>query len=587
MKSRVTIFFIFLSIQVFGQKDSSVKISPSHVLDGVYIPEHLPNRQQRKNQNLAINYIIPELKDSIRFAKLISKAKYFKTYYSQKPLEIKDAVYFSQMSELVFDTVKNYNKSIFFINADTNQLHRHKVLPSSLRFYCDSAWLEKDKEDSLSPWQINARVILPMENYLRPFYFSTHEVTNAEYREFVNWVRDSIARELLGELDADKWWNKKDKNGVERKDGGHALKWDVKLNYNDTNEVVRETLNELYLPVKKRFYRTKEFDTRKLNYYYNKKVPIVNVYPDTLCWVHDFTYSFNEPMTNNYFWHPVYNDYPVVGVSYPQVIAFLCWKTKMKQQEFNAKGIKLNIEYDLPSEIEWDIVATAEKQNSKKKIFTENYKYLCDDSWLTDLEIENPLIIDTISDKISGSGKYYYHNWTTLTRRNFLSETIKENFGMDNNLTADNSFHTFKADLSKINSDKQDKKKKNPLLISNLDANNISFMGGNVSEWLKESYHENWKNLFKIRQELLSKIKGEDAKLLKELEKYYDTYNGRDGHLIRGANWFDERYSNKYEKNVAGMKAKRFSNNSNIPPVFWSHCTVGFRYVIHVTYKDK
>ena len=24
---------------------------------------------------------------------------------------------------------------------------------------------------------------------------------------------------------------------------------------------------------------------------------VINVYPDTLCWIHDFTYSFNEPMT--------------------------------------------------------------------------------------------------------------------------------------------------------------------------------------------------------------------------------------------------------------------------------------------------
>lgn len=29
---------------------------------------------------------------------------------------------------------------------------------------------------------------------VKPFYISDHEVTNGEYREFVNWVRDSIAR---------------------------------------------------------------------------------------------------------------------------------------------------------------------------------------------------------------------------------------------------------------------------------------------------------------------------------------------------------------------------------------------------------
>ena len=28
---------------------------------------------------------------------------------------------------------------------------------------------------------------------------------------------------------------------------------------------------------------------------------IINVYPDTLCWIHDFTYANNEYMTNMYF----------------------------------------------------------------------------------------------------------------------------------------------------------------------------------------------------------------------------------------------------------------------------------------------
>ena len=30
----------------------------------------------------------------------------------------------------------------------------------------------------------------------------------------------------------------------------------------------------------------------------------VNIYPDIFCWIRDFSYSYNEPMTRNYFWHP-------------------------------------------------------------------------------------------------------------------------------------------------------------------------------------------------------------------------------------------------------------------------------------------
>jgi sulfatase modifying factor 1 len=44
--------------------------------------------------------------------------------------------------------------------------------------------------------------------------------------------------------------------------------------------------------------------------------------------VHDFTYSYNEPMTENYFWHPAYDDYPVVGVTWSQAKAFNVWRTQ-------------------------------------------------------------------------------------------------------------------------------------------------------------------------------------------------------------------------------------------------------------------
>ena len=43
---------------------------------------------------------------------------------------------------------------------------------------------------------------------------------------------------------------------------------------------------------------------------------VINVYPDTLCWIHDFTYANNDYMTNMYFWHPAYDEYPVVGVTW-------------------------------------------------------------------------------------------------------------------------------------------------------------------------------------------------------------------------------------------------------------------------------
>jgi formylglycine-generating enzyme len=260
---------------------------------------------------------------------------------------------------------------------------------------------------------------------LQAYYMDQTEISNNEYRQFVNWVRDSIARELLGVLDEERWKNRMDQFEVERvaqyEDKGYNLKWNERLEYDDQDEEIRNALNEMYLPVKERFYTRKEFDARKMNFLYyridlrkaakktNRFLPnsspdandptksfingvghsiedvdttkdglgyylienkgprkdrsvfivkdVVNVYPDTLAWVHDFVYSFNEPMTNNYFWHPAYDDYPVVGVSWKQCRAFCVWRTQYLNSYFLTIGHSMVNDFRLPTESEWEYSA--------------------------------------------------------------------------------------------------------------------------------------------------------------------------------------------------------------------------------------
>src|SRR5690606_27730321 len=96
-----------------------------------------------------------------------------------------------------------------------------------------------------------------------------------------------------------------------------------------------ELLDEMYYQGDDVMYGKREMDVSKLEFEYSwadmkaaandkgnsprstfikkDKIPI---YPDTMVWIRDFSYSYNEPMTRNYFWHPAYDDYPVVGVSW-------------------------------------------------------------------------------------------------------------------------------------------------------------------------------------------------------------------------------------------------------------------------------
>lgn len=244
------------------------------------------------------------------------------------------------------------------------------------------------------PYALNAKsktVTIPA------FYIDIHEISNNEYRQFVYYVRDSLYLDALAQNDDDRYFYAEDEQGRELDrfiDKGYILNWEEEIDWED-EDIFDLLYDEFYLQGSDRFYNRKQVDSRKLNYRYwwvdfkgaaSKSgkdeeygevnslnqlhsvrghsdrsqfviEEIINVYPDTLVWVHDFTYSYGEPLTETYFWHPAYDDYPVVGVTWGQSKAFNAWRTQILNEWKQQNGESFVQRFRMPSEAEWEYAA--------------------------------------------------------------------------------------------------------------------------------------------------------------------------------------------------------------------------------------
>lgn len=206
------------------------------------------------------------------------------------------------------------------------------------------------------------------------FYMDDTEITNNEYRQFVHWVRDSIAAYTIGD----------EPYIVEDDDGFTHIDWEAvndELDYSDPE--VMENLEDMIVPESERYYNQKGFDSRKFYYewvWYDLKSAAMatkdaprqqflrkerhRIYPDTLTFVRDYTYSFNEPMTQMYFWHPKYDNYPLVGVNWDQARAFCNWRTGYLNDYYLLNDEPIVNPFRLPTEYEWEYAARGGRDGS-------------------------------------------------------------------------------------------------------------------------------------------------------------------------------------------------------------------------------
>ncbi len=231
------------------------------------------------------------------------------------------------------------------------------------------------------------------------FWMDETEITNNEYKQFVFWVRDSIAYTHLVEAGLTDFAIQP--RNEEFDEENYAINWKKKIPWTSKEEEIKDALEPMFyedgtLRTISMFYNyswmnydqaqlpQNKFDVAKGRYPENAtsrvdsfwvdengwirdstivrplREPkdlltnkIINVYPDTMVWIRDFQFAYNEPMLHGYFSYAGYAEYPVVGVTWEQAHAFCHWRTNY----FRSANKEVSQYYRLPTESEWEYAA--------------------------------------------------------------------------------------------------------------------------------------------------------------------------------------------------------------------------------------
>jgi hypothetical protein len=225
-----------------------------------------------------------------------------------------------------------------------------------------------------------------VDHILQPYYFSKTEISNSDYREFTDYIIDSLILHYA-------YWNIKndslrisllDCSNKERELLDASANQENYNNYGlkrpfDSNRAFRrdeswfEVLDPLYYQSESTGINFNLIEKR-INYP-NRQGKIIEIYPDTLG-LQNGDDCLRESVALKYNWHSDFDDYPVLNVSYNQMEAYCLWKERQLQKAFHKRGFTISVGVPSLSDYEFAVKSVVPEAVNRSIVDQPNANFI-------------------------------------------------------------------------------------------------------------------------------------------------------------------------------------------------------------------